>query len=732
MVYGKYYRYKENEMEYSQELRDCISKACQNCIDAASYQYNTESEDTSSQMSPIMMLGKIQSGKTRAFIGLISLAFDNDFDMVFVLTKNSVALATQTVKRMKKEFSYFIDEEEVEIFDIMNVLDGLTDYELSKKLIIVAKKEKKNLVRISNFIRDYMISTKKKAIVIDDEADTTGIGFQKVKDTEDEFDLRKVSAAVNEIRGSLEGCSFVQVTATPYALYLQPDFNGSDIKPIRPAHTVLVPSGEGYIGGDYYFMKAGEPSHPGRYIYEEVSEEEHQIISLQREDRRRFKNEEILIQENKLCKYKRSIMNFIIGGCILRLTNSKGHYSFIIHTNTGKMAHSRLEDITNELKNQLKNRNPVTNPIIEGMLKDSYDDIRKSIEAYGKTMPAIDIVKREFYRAIEKDYLSVTVVNSDNQILALLNEDSGELRLRTPLSIFVGGQVLDRGVTIPNLIGFYYGRNPKQMQQDTVMQHSRMFGYRNENLLSVTRLYTTSRIYECMVKITEIDTALREDIENGTFNEGVYFIQRDEKGRIIPCAPNKVSLSNIVMLKPKSRILPIGFSPVGKTEARKISDKVARMLLEILPSKDYKNDVVIDLDQACELIESVYKGFESDDNGLARFVELNRLLSSIRYLAERNKKIHLFARWDRNASKWKDGDAAYQDAPDTPKDELGKAREVAIDNPALILLHQSGVAKGWAGAPFWWPVLVVQKNFNRVVFAKDEQDGKLRKKDEIK
>ena len=226
-------------------------------------------------MSPIMMLGKIQSGKTRAFIGLLSLGFDNDFDMVFILTKNSVALATQTVKRKKKEFLYFIDEREVEVFGIMNVLDSLTDYELSKNLIIVAKKEKKNLVRISNFIRDYMISTKKKVIVIDDEAYTTGIGFQKINDTEDEFDLRKVSFAVNEIRGSLEGCSFVQVPATPYALYLQPDFNGSDIKPIRPAHSVLVPSGEGYIGGDYYFMKAGEPNHPGRYIYEEVSEEEH-------------------------------------------------------------------------------------------------------------------------------------------------------------------------------------------------------------------------------------------------------------------------------------------------------------------------------------------------------------------------------------------------------------------------------------------------------------------------
>ena len=49
---------------------------------------------------PLMMLGKIQSGKTRSFIGVISLAFDNGYDLAVVLTKNSNALAKQTTARM--------------------------------------------------------------------------------------------------------------------------------------------------------------------------------------------------------------------------------------------------------------------------------------------------------------------------------------------------------------------------------------------------------------------------------------------------------------------------------------------------------------------------------------------------------------------------------------------------------------------------------------------------------
>ena len=80
----------------------------------------------------------------------------------------------------------------------------------------------------------------------------------------------------------------------------------------------------------------------------------------------------------------------------------------------------------------------------------------------------------------------------------IVDANTGELKLENSLTIFVGGQVLDRGITIPSLISFFYGRDPKQMQQDTVMQHCRMFGYRSENLLSVTRFYTTARLLNNM------------------------------------------------------------------------------------------------------------------------------------------------------------------------------------------------------------------------------------------
>ena len=173
---GKFYSFKKNEENgYSEELKNCIETTFQYCIENAT----GDSEEKINK--PIMMLGKIQSGKTRAYTGLIALAFDNDFDMVFILSKNSKALINQTVSRMKKEFRKFIKSYDVVVSDIMKSNKKISGYQLEQKNIIIAKKEKNNINRLIDFIKEYSINEKKRCLIIDDEADTTGIGYSKKK-----------------------------------------------------------------------------------------------------------------------------------------------------------------------------------------------------------------------------------------------------------------------------------------------------------------------------------------------------------------------------------------------------------------------------------------------------------------------------------------------------------------------------------------------------------------------
>ncbi|MGU5637011.1 hypothetical protein ACV1DV_15885 [Aeromonas veronii] len=52
---------------------------------------------------PGMLLGKIQSGKTKTFMAIIGLAFDNNYDISVILTKGTKALSKQTQQRIQRE-----------------------------------------------------------------------------------------------------------------------------------------------------------------------------------------------------------------------------------------------------------------------------------------------------------------------------------------------------------------------------------------------------------------------------------------------------------------------------------------------------------------------------------------------------------------------------------------------------------------------------------------------------
>ena len=178
----------------------------------------------------------------------------------------------------------------------------------------------------------------------------------------------------------------------------------------------------------------------------------------------------------------------------------------------------------------------------------------------------------------------ITKVNSEAQVASLLDDD-GQLKLRTPLNIFIGGQILDRGITIANLIGFYYGRDPNKFQQDTVIQHSRMYGFRPLEDRAVTRFYTAVHIHRAMQRMHEADSALRERIASQGDDQTVNFIELDG-GNIVPCSPAKILASNITTLRGHRRILPVGFQTDYKTRLQAVTAAVdARLRIGPVPGR---------------------------------------------------------------------------------------------------------------------------------------------------
>lgn len=445
---------------------------------------------------PGMLLGKVQSGKTRTFISILALAFDNSFDIAIVLSKNSRALIEQTAKRLNSEFKIFIDDGELEIYDIMHAPGSFGAFELDSKLIFVAKKQSDNLRRLIDLFKNNPAMAGKRTIIVDDEADNASIGYSRKAGL---IEARTIAKQVSEFRSVIRSSSFLQVTATPYSLYLQPTEieveNVLAFKPTRPAFTKLVPVPAEYVGGETYFGESArsETDTLESLIHHTVDHREFE--RLKKHDGRSFKLDDVLTAP-QIEGYRSAIVNFIVGGCIQRINGTKNggkakklRYSFLLHSEASKDAHRWQETLTAAITGKLKDAADAKNKLFTELVTQSYNDLSRSLALASQPVPPLNEVLVLVVEALHGEHITIAKVNSDDDVAALL-DSSGQLKLRSPLNIFLGGQVLDRGVTLANLIGFYYGRRPNKFQQDTVLQHSRMYGYRR-NELAVTPMALT-------------------------------------------------------------------------------------------------------------------------------------------------------------------------------------------------------------------------------------------------
>ena len=683
---------------------------------------------TTTPDNPGMLLGKVQSGKTRTFLGVIALAFDNGFDVAVVFTKGTNALAQQTLARLNKDFKTEIEADLLHVFDIMSLPDPLAEYELQHKLIFVCKKEDDNIRRLDNaiFHTNPDLATK-RILLIDDEADFASIGFRRTR--AEGIKINKIASQLDGLRRRLSHVDVLQVTATPYSLYLQPDTmtipaTQETFLPVKPAFTRLVPIHDKYIGGDYYFEKSLEADTVASYLH--VSVNPNELAVLKNEDRRRFRIEDALTSP-AIASLRRAIVTFIVGGYIrqwqeVSAGKQRPKYSFIVHTETKKGAHEWQERIVDQIVARMKTAVKTGNKVVRSLVEAAHADLSASVKLLNSPVPAVDDIVAALDQVLPM--VNYTRVNSEKDVLAML-DDSGQLKLRTPFNIFIGGQILDRGLTIANLIGFFYGRSPKRFQQDTVLQHSRMYGVRPKEDLAVTRFYTTLDIYSAMRNIHEFDSALRDSFERGGDKAGVVFLRADPTRGIIPCSPNKILLSTVTTIRPEARFLPVGFSTDAKSRALKHVQAIDA-IVQKLAAGENDPPFLLSLEDAETIIGHVSESLVMDTG---HSWDAKAFKASLNHLAKSNPQekqrghVACLVRRNRNLGKHPPGNPdRLQSAPDSlvERQQVGQFQG---NRPALFLYRQNGKTEdGWNGCPFWWPVLRAPSTSPTVVFASDTVD----------
>ena len=461
---GKYKQLLYSNM-LSQMEKEKVDAIFSNSYKALNFFANPNYDDEDNNLSKILCLGKVQSGKTAFFISSLSLAFDNGYNIAYVLGGTKNTLRDQNLDRISAEFN---NNEDVVVYDlnefeIENVDDALKK---GKKVILVVLKnpsENTNLGQLESVISYF---GNQPSVIVDDEGDEYTPGAPKLK--KKNIRAGKTHDVISDILSKIKCCTYLSVTATPQANLLL-----STIDELSPDYAVLVEPGKGYTGGNAFHDTMNNPH----------------VIEISDHD-----DFETSIPDT----FKKCIYFFILSCCIKRMQGINEPYSMLVHpsslTKVHTMIESKINDYILNIKSILLDTSSV--PYLDALdkLSDAYDE-------YVEVTPENNL---DFQEIVEQIPDVLTNISSYEFNVS----KTGRMGIKTAkdddslYKIYVGGNMLGRGLTIKNLIVTYIYRDSKETAIDTLYQRARWFGYK-ANYFDVCRVYMTKQLKEKFVATVE-------------------------------------------------------------------------------------------------------------------------------------------------------------------------------------------------------------------------------------
>lgn len=635
----------------------------------------------------------------------------------------------------------------ISVWDILDLYKrgGLSDYQLNdpaNKFIIVVKKENTNLKDLNELFEQSELMRSKKVLVCDDEADFASRNYYQRKG---KIDLMRIAEHIENFIKLPHFCRYLQITATPYSLYLQPDGTvqlreGDEASPWLPRYTGLVPIHAKYIGGKQYYEDSQDEKSMYSCLFQSVDPQCMEILSN--------RNEWYLdsnVHSANLGPLNYAVVSYLFAAAIRTIqkkkkSNERYFSSCLIHCEIAKQNHQwQAEIITGiieSIKHAFLDKGNADLHILD-LESDAYESFKHSNQLGNKeglideNFPSFGEVEAEVKRILQYNDYTINVVNSEEpgRVATMLN-DKGQLRLEQSLNFFIGGSILDRGITIDNMLCFFYGRDPKKFQMDTVLQHARMYGAREKADMACTRFFTTDEIYDVLKTMNEFDEYLYQYLKANTDT-----VQTDDftsivigyDKRVKPTAQNKYTPANTKVLKPGQRILPIGFQTGDAQTIGNTIKKIDKLIASCEGFKDVTEDnpfFMMDYATAAEIVKLASSAllYGEEYENMERQWDQNEMLTALDHCTfDTDGLIYCLYRKNRNASRERDhsrqNKTRWIDAPDDGRTDLPMSREKAVDRPVLMLLRQNGdVAQGWRGTPFYWPLLLLPQNMQSGIF----------------
>jgi hypothetical protein len=220
-----------------------------------------------------LLVGEVQSGKTKAIIKIINHAISVGYDYVIVLGGTTNLLNNQTFERLGRDVYNTINGRLKKIIMPDAIKKGLINFfRTGSKFFYVFcfLKGKDALDNIfNNFIDQYHFSNK-KILIIDDETDFASVNTKKSGSES------RIHNSINKLYSSIAKGRLIQVTATPFANILT---NTAD--PLYFNKIILLNKNNEYTGSQFF-----------------LNSDVYQIVKAQKNDEQKWKR---AIEETVCC-----------------------------------------------------------------------------------------------------------------------------------------------------------------------------------------------------------------------------------------------------------------------------------------------------------------------------------------------------------------------------------------------------------------------------------------------
>ena len=438
-----------------------------------------------------MVVGRVQSGKTSNYVGLICKAADAGYSFIIVIAGMSRKLRNQTQGRIDEGFVGYDTgkmsngRNEIGVGLIsskkrpVSLTNTLRDFHkqiattntsqissYNVPLILVVQKNAATLQNLIEWLRDNSIVAdrdmiKQPMLLIDDEADNASINT-KYK----EQNVTKINGQIRDILNMFMHSSYVGYTATPFAnIFIDPEqdheMHQQDLFPQNFIVGLDTPSN--YFGPTKVFVDGLHDEHNPTWLRYITDNEDVLPISHKKEY-------EVDDLPSSLIE---AVRTFLLARTIRNLRgDSHKHCSMLVNA-------SRFIGIHGQLRNRLH---------------EVLESIQNSVRVYGSQgdvglndceLNALHAVWKKEYKCERYSWQTVqeNLFESISSAKVIeVNSVSKELNYTSSgnigqTAIAVGGFSLSRGLTIEGLVVTWFLRNT--MMYDTLMQMGRWFGYRD-------------------------------------------------------------------------------------------------------------------------------------------------------------------------------------------------------------------------------------------------------------